>query len=571
MDSWTRRITLGILLSVAAILASNRELAAQSSQDYTSVSAEQAAGRATSSRSGLGLIRFNGHALDEAGHPMQGVVGATFAIYEEQSGGAPLWQETQNLITDANGRFNALLGANSSTGVPSELFTGGDARWLAVLVHSPGVSEQPRVLLVSVPYAMQAANAGTLDGLPASAFARVNSTSAASSDKSVSDASVSKTIPTPALASNGATPGYLAAFADASGAVSNSAAFQTSNGNIGIGTATPAFNLDIASTVDPAAIVIEGYGNVGVNFIGRRAEGTPLAPSGLLANDNIMTMQGRGFGTTSYSPLSRAYMKFFAAEDWTDAAQGTYISLATTPKGSAPTNVGAPERMRITEAGNVGIGTTAPDQMLTVAGSIHSTTGGFVFPDGSVMSSAATLPGLQPNGNLILGAGTGTGGAGNLALQTSATIANTMGDRLLIVGKPKPMIGPVPMANLFSVHIPAGDAAGGRVKFTIVASDGTHYAMETGEIIFLANPNQLNCAVVISQYAAVPPTFTNTVLASPPIGQVGSLNAQCSSASFGGDPGMVIFDTAPTSFVPTTHKVYFTIENQSEASLTLQS
>jgi len=127
------------------------------------------------------------------------------------------------------------------------------------------------------------------------------------------------------------------------------------------------------------------------------------------------------------------------------------------------------------------------------------------------------------------------------------------------------------MANLFSVHIPAGDAAGGRVKFTIVASDGTHYAMETGEIIFLANPNQLNCAVVISQYAAVPPTFTNTVLASPPIGQVGSLNAQCSSASFGGDPGMVIFDTAPTSFVPTTHKVYFTIENQSEASLTLQS
>jgi hypothetical protein len=126
------------------------------------------------------------------------------------------------------------------------------------------------------------------------------------------------------------------------------------------------------------------------------------------------------------------------------------------------------------------------------------------------------------------------------------------------------------MANLFSVHIPAGEAAGGKVKFTIVASDGTHYAMETGEIIFLASPNQLNCAVVVSQYAVAPPGYTNTTLSIPPIGQSGALNAQCSSTVFGSDPGMQIFDTAPTSFVPTNHKVYYTIENQSQAPLTLQ-
>jgi hypothetical protein len=81
-------------LFVAAILARNGRLAAQplSAQAETQASHEQptASVRTTASPSGPGLIRFNGHALDQTGHPMQGVVGVTFAIYEDQSGGAPL-------------------------------------------------------------------------------------------------------------------------------------------------------------------------------------------------------------------------------------------------------------------------------------------------------------------------------------------------------------------------------------------------------------------------------------------------------------------------------------------------
>ena len=37
-------------------------------------------------------------------------------------------------------------------------------------MNLPGEVEQPRVLLVSVPYALKAADADTLGGLPASAF-----------------------------------------------------------------------------------------------------------------------------------------------------------------------------------------------------------------------------------------------------------------------------------------------------------------------------------------------------------------------------------------------------------------
>jgi hypothetical protein len=54
----------------------------------------------------------------------------------------------------------------------------------------------------------------------------------------------------------------------------------------------------------------------------------------------------------------------------------------------APGVVGG--RFVVTEAGNVGIGAVSPDEKLTVAGTIRSTSGGFKFPDGSVQTSAVT-------------------------------------------------------------------------------------------------------------------------------------------------------------------------------------
>src|SRR5688572_23388557 len=53
------------------------------------------------------------------------------------------------------------------------------------------------------------------------------------------------------------------------------------------------------------------------------------------------------------------------------------------------------ERLRVTSAGNVGIGTTNPAQKLSVAGVIQSSTGGFMFPDGSVQTTAVLGGGVN--------------------------------------------------------------------------------------------------------------------------------------------------------------------------------
>jgi hypothetical protein len=105
-----------------------------------------------------------------AGSEKAATVSLTFSLYQEQEGRNPLWVETQNVQVDEQGRYTMLLGATQPDGLPLDLFTTGQARWLGVQPELPGAGEQPRVLLVGVPYALKAADADTLGGMPASAF-----------------------------------------------------------------------------------------------------------------------------------------------------------------------------------------------------------------------------------------------------------------------------------------------------------------------------------------------------------------------------------------------------------------
>ncbi len=109
------------------------------------------------------LIRYGGTLIQRgSAADSSKVAGVTFAIYKQQEGGAPVWLETQNVTLDAGGRYSVLLGSTVEPGLPADLFTAQEERWLGVQVQ--GQAEQPRVLLVSVPYAMKAAEADRLAG-----------------------------------------------------------------------------------------------------------------------------------------------------------------------------------------------------------------------------------------------------------------------------------------------------------------------------------------------------------------------------------------------------------------------
>lgn len=91
------------------------------------------------------------------------------------------------------------------------------------------------------------------------------------------------------------------------------------------------------------------------------------------------------------------------------------------------------ERMRLNNAGNLGIGTSTPTYPLTVVGTIHSTTGGFKFPDGTTQTTAAgastwtrSAPYLYPS-TITDDVGVGTASPGVAFEVSGADINNTIG------------------------------------------------------------------------------------------------------------------------------------------------
>src|ERR1017187_1485817 len=207
------------------------------------------------------LIRYSGTLKDTQGAALSSstAVGVTFSIYKQQDGGAAVWMETQNVTPDGNGQYNVILGSTTATGLPDDLFSQQEQRWLGVQVQ--GEAEQARVLLVSVPYAFKAHEAETLGGLPASAFVKAPPSDTSGSGSTGADNGTSvNALGTAGKAGGTSAPGGIKTVSDCLnptlGALtlwsrhiqnnppiwelSNSKLFQNqTTGNIGIGTPAP--------------------------------------------------------------------------------------------------------------------------------------------------------------------------------------------------------------------------------------------------------------------------------------------------------------------------------------------
>jgi len=193
------------------------------------------------------LIPFASVATDQGGSSLSGVVNITFSLYAAQQGGEPLWTETQNNIQlDATGHYSVQLGITKPNGMPTALFTTTEARWLGVQIAEQG--EQPRVLLLSVPYALKAGDAATIGGLPPSAFV-LAAAAPGSAQSAPQDASATSAPPPNAGVTGLGTVGYIPMW-DTTSDIVDSVLFQsaTSPYKIGIGNPTPAATLDVAGS-----------------------------------------------------------------------------------------------------------------------------------------------------------------------------------------------------------------------------------------------------------------------------------------------------------------------------------
>jgi hypothetical protein len=166
------------------------------------------------------------------------------------------------------------------------------------------------------------------------------------------------------------------------------------------------------------------------------------APTAVATGDSISTHQGSAYDGSAYqitSSLNHGVDTYNAATD-----VGGYLSLNTRPTG-----VGASltERVRVTAAGSVGVGTTTPAASLEVMGSIASrntktvnTVANSRWFGGAYtgnLFTLAALDGANGNNNLQIGGGTAggepatqiqlfTGPAGALGVGTARmTISST--------------------------------------------------------------------------------------------------------------------------------------------------
>jgi hypothetical protein len=124
------------------------------------------------------LIKYSGTLPSAPGNAS--VVEVKFALYEGQTGGDPLWTETQQVALDAQGKYSVLLGSTTTAGLPDTAFATGQARWLGVTLS--GEQESARSILVATPYSLKASDSETLGGHPAADFKLKNAKPDAATD-----------------------------------------------------------------------------------------------------------------------------------------------------------------------------------------------------------------------------------------------------------------------------------------------------------------------------------------------------------------------------------------------------
>jgi hypothetical protein len=400
---------------------------------------------------GLRLVNFSGKVANAQGKAISGIAGVTFAIYKDQYEGAPLWLETQNVTADTKGNYTVQLGAARPEGLPLDLFSSGEARWLGVTVN--GGAEQPRVLLLSVPYALKAADAETIGGLPPSAFVLANKNQGVDADTKTAAqapmATAKNAVPpsvNPAVTGKGVA-NFIPVW-DTTSDIIDSLIFQKTS-QIGINTTAPAATLDVNGKgdvrdtltlfpkgTDPTVAIsgttfkVDQTGKV--TFIsGQKFPGT-----GTITGVTTASGSGLSGGGTS----GTLTLKVPAAGITNAMLQSSNITLNATAAGGL--TVPGPMTLGATSA--IGLKTCAATQILQYSGSVWNCS---AVGTGTVISVGLSAPSSDFT---VSGAPVTTSGTLGLSWNVAPTSSNTINAIVKRDGTGSFTAQTITVANLFA-------------------------------------------------------------------------------------------------------------------------
>lgn len=377
----------------------------------------------------------------------------TFQLCDGAVGGNVLSSNTMN-VTVLDSLFSAELA------FPTAHFD-GSPRWLQIRIgDASGPALLPRQSITGVPYAIYALKA-----------AAGNSLSAADGDPAA-------------------------------------AVYVNNDGWVGIGTTSPAADLHVRApsgdalaefrigpgvsesssqlylsenvTGSYASIIRHNGADNRLDFLGVNG-GAEVGPNMMVRRDSGFV----GLGTAD-NPAARLHVN------------GDSIWLSGTDSGSLGSTAGAGLRLHNTATeshiygydyatgaarnlvlespgGNVGIGVASPLQRLSVAGTVQSTTGGFMFPDGTLQTTAATGGGGYWNSS---GTNISNNNSGNVGIGTVAPASKL---HIEGVGRIDGNVEVRDAANALRLVVDP-DSSSGQMRVDLMDTDGTtpHVSLTAG-------------------------------------------------------------------------------------------
>ncbi len=368
------------------------------------------------------IIQFSNMALDEGGTPLSGTVSITFSLYNSAVGAQVLWSETQNVQLGNAGQFSVYLGLTQANGIPINLFTSGEAHWLGVKIA--GQPEQPRVFLVSVPYAMKAGDAATVGGLPASAFvlAAPNTISPSANSSAANAAPGISSATSSDVTTSGGTVGSIPLW-DAATDIDSSVITQSGSGStakIGINNTTPATTLDVKGSG-----TIRGTLST-LGTLSLPATGAATSSGGKNSEPMTFTASAYNSGTSTAVNQTFEWQAEPAGND-TSSASGT-LNLLFGQGTSKPAETGfhiASDGLITFATGQIFPGTG--DGTVTSVASGTGLTGGPITSSGTLQIDPTVVPELAATSNTFTGSITASSFTGSGAGLTNVNAATLNG------------------------------------------------------------------------------------------------------------------------------------------------